>query len=311
MAGWIEIRATGPADAKDAASAALISAGSPGVLEETKAEASGRLVSFSRWEDETAEEADDSTVAALKAYLPEGAEKKLKDVSERLGRIDWSVATSFLKETDWSEKWKKGLRPVRVSRKGLTIVVKPTWNKSRRKPGEKIIGIDPGMAFGTGGHATTRMCLAAILWLSQDKKLPAAPHILDVGTGTGVLAIAAKKLGFKKAIGTDIDKVALKVARKNARLNRAQVTISGTPIESVKGRFAVVAANILAKELIKLSSPISGRVSPGGWLILSGILSHEKEKVAEAYSKEGMRLVKAYSSKEWTALVFLSPKDRP
>lgn len=306
--GWIEIRATGRALSKNAATAALISAGSPGVLEEHDPGAEGKLVSYSLWDDETAEEESRKETAALKAYLPIGEEQKLKGLTDTLARIGWKLKTSTLKETDWSEKWKKGLKPIRLSYKGASILVKPTWKKSAKRPGEKTIEIDPGMAFGTGGHATTKMCLKAILRLVKDKKLPSKPDILDVGTGTGVLAIAAMKLGFRKAVGIDIDKVAVTVARKNAKDNRAEVVLSDRPVQSIKGRFSLVAANILAGELIRLSLPVKDRVRPGGWLILSGILSSESDTVIEAYTKTGLEFNQAHRTGEWVALLFRNPQ---
>ncbi len=309
--GWIEIRATGPAGSKDAASAAFISAGSPGVLEENDKDAAGSLVSYSLWEDETAEEDDKRERVTLRAYLPLGEERKLKAIRAGLGRIGWKLSTSTLKETDWSEKWKKGLKPIRVTYKGASVVIRPTWKKSSKRPGEKVIEIDPGMAFGTGGHATTKMCLRAILRLVKDKKLPPAPDILDVGTGTGVLAIAAMKLGFKKAVGIDIDRVAVDVAKKNAKENKARVALSDRPVESIKGRFSLVAANILAGELIRLSHPIRDRIRSGGWLILSGILSKESETVIDAYTMRGLTFKHAYRTGEWVALIFQNPvKER-
>ncbi len=306
MAGWIEIRATGPARSRDAVSAALIEAGSPGVLEEAGEGEAGKLVSYSRWEDETREEPGPrSSEAALRAYLGEGERARLGDIRRKLGRVGWKLTTSSLRDTDWSEKWKKGLRPVRVSYKGTTVLVRPTWKRSPKRPGEKVIEIDPGMAFGTGGHDTTKMCLRALLRLVIDRKLPARPDFLDVGTGTGVLAIAAKKLGFRKAVGLEIDEVAVKVARRNAARNRAEVKVSSTPVEKARGRFHLVAANILAGELKRLSPALSGKVSHGGLLILSGILLHEKDEVLRAYP--GLHLEKAYSSKEWAALVLRKP----
>ncbi|WKZ32564.1 MAG: 50S ribosomal protein L11 methyltransferase [Thermodesulfobacteriota bacterium] len=306
MAGWIEIRAKGPARSRDAVSAVLIEAGSPGVLEEAGEGAAGKLVSYSRWEDETREEPpSNSSEAALRAYLGEGEKAKLDGIRRKLGSVGWKLTTSALKETDWSEKWKKGLRPVRVSYKGSSVLVRPTWKRTPKRPGEKVIEIDPGMAFGTGGHATTKMCLRAILRLVMDRKLPPNPDFLDVGTGTGVLAIAAKKLGFRKAVGLEIDEVAVRVARKNAAHNRVKVTLSSRPVERTRGRFRLVAANILAGELKRLSPVLYDRVSPGGLLILSGILLHEKDEVIRAYP--GFALEKIYSSKEWVALVFHKP----
>lgn len=307
MSGWIEIRTTGPGTAKDLASTLLIASGSPGVQEETVDTEAGKLVSHSLWEEETREDEDASPVGVLKAYLPAGDETALEAVRANLGRIGWSLETSFLKDTDWSEKWKKGLKPIKVKYRGSSVTVKPTWHKLKKSPGEIVINIDPGMAFGTGGHATTKMCLKAILRLSKGGHLPKGPSILDVGTGTGVLAIAAMKLGFRKAVGTDIDKVALKVARKNATLNRTKLSLSAKDLSAVPGRYDLVAANILAGELTRLSGSLNDRIKPGGFLILSGILDSEQAAIEAEFSAIGLKKAFSLAEKEWVALAFAKP----
>lgn len=304
VSGWIEIRATGPGESKDLASTLLIASGSPGVQEESVDTEAGKLVSHSLWEDETREDEDTSPVRVLKAYLPAGDETALGAVRADLGRIGWTLATSFLKDADWSEKWKKGLKPIKVKHRGFSVTVKPTWHKLRKAPGEIMIDIDPGMAFGTGGHATTKMCLKAILRLAKGGLLPKGPSILDVGTGTGVLAIAAVKLGFKKAVGTDIDKVAVKVARKNAGLNRTKLSLTAKDLSGVAGKYDLVAANILAGELTRLSGSLNSKIKPGGFLILSGILDSEKSAIEAAFTAIGLKKAFTLAEKEWVALVF-------
>lgn len=305
--GWIEIRATGPGESKDLASSLLIASGSPGVQEETVDSVAGKLVSHSLWEEETHEEEDTSPVRVLKAYLPVGDEAALGTARTNLSRIGWALETSFLKDTDWSEKWKKGLKPIKVKHRGFSITVKPTWHKLKRSPGEILIDIDPGMAFGTGGHATTKMCLKSILRLVKGASLPKSPSILDVGTGTGVLAIAAMKLGFKKAVGTDIDKIALKVARKNASLNRTKLSLSAKDLSGVPGKYDLVAANILAGELTRLSRSLNDKIKPGGFLILSGILDKEQTSIETCFSAIGLKKAFSLAEKEWVALVFGKP----
>lgn len=308
MSGWIEITATGPASSKDLATALLIASGSPGVQEETTQSVAGKLVSHSLWEEETREDEEkDSPVRALKGYLPEGGDIALDAVRARLESIGWALKTSFLKDTDWSEEWKKGLRPIRVSHEGRSVIVKPTWQRLKRSKGDIIIDIDPGMAFGTGGHATTKMCLKAILRLVKGGKLPKGPTILDVGTGTGVLAIAAVKLDFKKAVGTDIDKVALKVARKNASVNGTKLALSAKDLSGVPGKFDLVAANILAGELKRLSEALKARITPGGFLILSGILKTEKDSIESAFKSIGLEKAFVLTDREWVAFAFRKP----
>ncbi|MBI2400091.1 MAG: 50S ribosomal protein L11 methyltransferase [Deltaproteobacteria bacterium] len=305
--GWIEIRATGPGESKDLASSLLIASGSPGVQEETVDNVAGKLVSHSLWEEETREDEDTSPVRALKAYLRAGDEAALGAVRPNLSRIGWALETSFLKDTDWSEKWKKGLKPIKVKYSGFSVTVKPTWHKLKRSPGEILIDIDPGMAFGTGGHATTKMCLKSILRIVKGGLLPKGPSILDVGTGTGVLAIAAVKLGFKKAVGTDIDKVALKVARKNASLNKTKLSLSAKDLSGIPGKYDLVAANILAGELTRLSRSLNDRIKPGGFLILSGILDSEQAAIEAAFTAIGLQKAFSFNEKEWVALVFGKP----
>lgn len=309
MPGWIEIRATGPGESKDLASSMLISFGSPGVEEESTETVAGKLVLHSLWEEETREDEDTSAIRVIKAYLPAGDENALSAATAGLGRIGWSVETSFLKDTDWSEKWKKGLRPIKVTFSGKRLVVKPTWTKRKREPGEIIIDIDPGMAFGTGSHSTTKMCLKAILRLVKGGRLPKGPSMLDVGTGTGVLAIAGVKLGFKKTVGTDIDKVALTVARKNARINRTKLVLSSKDLSSIAGKYDLVVANILAGELKRLSIALENKIKPGGLLVLSGILENESGSVETAFTSVGLKKAFSLAEKEWVALVFRKPSE--
>jgi ribosomal protein L11 methyltransferase len=263
----------------------------------------------------------------------------LRGLERALDVLGWSFTSRPFKERDWGALWRRRLKPIRVSAAGSSVVIKPTWSGVRKRPGDVLIEMDPGMAFGTGAHATTRTCLKAMLSLIKNGAPgPSSFTFLDIGTGTGILAIAARLLGAEKALGIDVDSVAVNVARKNSRLNRVDVRISGTPLERVKGRFDVVAANILAGDLIRLSPAISARVRPGGHLILSGILAKEAALVNAAYADEppsrgqpgigrkhgkppgikplsgleprkGLEAVKTYRSGEWATLLYV--KDAP
>lgn len=300
---WIELRATGPRANKDAAALVLVEAGSPGVIEEEKTcPRVGKLEAYSNWDGELPSfEESNSSSPVLVAYLRPSRGAALEGLKENLSRLGWSFTTGAYKDQDWSVKWKARLKPVKVTYKGRSVIVKPTWKKARRKRGDVVIDIDPGMAFGTGGHATTRMCLKAIVSLVLGKGVKGG--LLDVGTGTGVLAIAAKKLGVKKAVGAEIDPVAVKVARKNARLNNAAVTVTGSPLEKLKQRFPIVVANILAGDLIRMSADLKKKTGDGGYLVLSGILGQERQRVKEAFTSIGFKPYKDYSSKEWAAII--------
>ncbi len=308
---WIEIKARGPGASKGAAIEALIKAGSPGVQEDTLNVPSNLILSHSSWaapDDERDEEAvaGKNAVVRLRAYL-EPAFAGIEQLEKYFRKIGWSFSSSVYRDKDWSVKWRARLRPVRVAGGNRAVVVKPGWKTVKKRPGDIVIEIDPGMAFGTGGHETTRMCLKALLWiLKRGRVKPSLACFLDVGTGSGVLAIAAKRLGVKKAAGIDIDRVALSVARRNARINKTKVTISKKPLEEVSGRFSIVAANIISRELKRLAPALVKRVATGGWLVLSGILEHEKKDIIEMYSTLGLDYVKGYSRGEWAAAVFYS-----
>lgn len=311
-ADWIEINAKGPGKNADEAASVLIGAGSPGVLEDAPAGAAvGSLLSHSTWEQTDSVEAAEnavtpSTEVSYRAYLSPDEPGRIEGVRKELKKLGWTFSSAFFKDRDWSVKWRYGLKPVRVTSGGYSIIIKPTWRKAAKKPGDIMIEMDPGMAFGTGGHATTKMCLKAMKRLLERHK-DLRGSLLDVGTGTGILAIAARKLKVRKAVGTDIDKVALKVARKNISLNRTTVALSSRPLEKIPGTFSIVVANILAGELIRLSEPLLSKISPGGFLILSGILREEADRVKEAFTASGLRYRKTYISGEWAALVFDKP----
>ncbi|MBI1910781.1 MAG: 50S ribosomal protein L11 methyltransferase [Deltaproteobacteria bacterium] len=301
---WIEINAKGPRNRKDEASLILIDAGSPGVLEEDESSKVGTLLSYSTWDKETEEEPETSKTASIKGYLAPDKTEMISRIGKDLKKIGWQIATSHFQDQDWSVKWKAHIKPIKVKHGNSSIVVKPTWREVEKKKGDIIIEIDPGMAFGTGGHATTKMCVKAIFALIKDKKVRASKaNILDVGTGTGILAIAAMKLGVSEAVGTDIDKVALTVARKNARLNKTEIRLSSSSLDKIKGGYSIVAANILAGELKRLSPALYSKITPGGYIILSGILKTEKDSVKETFTALGLKHSKTYLSGEWAAIV--------
>jgi ribosomal protein L11 methyltransferase len=179
-------------------------------------------------------------------------------------------------EQDWSETWKAGLEAFTVG----GVFVRPSWIEARCPEGAVEVVLDPGMAFGTGTHPTTSLCLAAI-----GAALRARPgaRVLDVGTGSGLLAIAAARLGASRLVATDNDPVALDVAAENAARNGVALELSPEPPERLSGAFDLVVANILANTLVELSPGIASRLAPGGTLLLSGILAGQEDVVRDAY----------------------------
>jgi ribosomal protein L11 methyltransferase len=184
-------------------------------------------------------------------------------------------------DEDWGEAWKAGLAPISVGR----LFVRPSWIDAAPPPGAAEVVLDPGMAFGTGTHPTTSLCLRALSDLLGER--PGAT-VLDVGTGSGLLAIAAARLGAGRVAGTDVDPVAVAVARENAARNGVEVELSGAPVPALRGPFDLVVANILANTLRELAPGIAAQVAPGGTLLLSGLLAGQEEEVREAYLREGL-----------------------
>jgi len=278
-AKWFEITAQGPAETAEDVTAILISAVSRGVLEE---EQDGKKV--------------------LRAYVPADAPlRKTKiGLNEQLKACGWSCKAGLFENQDWLTKWKEHIKPVRVSDR---LVIKPTWKKAAKKPGRIIIEIDPGMAFGTGSHASTMMCLKATDKIAYAIK---GSNVLDVGTGSGILAITAAKFSAKNVVGVDIDPEAVKVARKNIRFNKVSgnVKITAKPLEEIKGKFSVIFANIIAEELVKIANLLKSRTADNGFLILSGILKDRVREVEASYKGLGFRPFKSYSKGEWKCLVF-------
>jgi ribosomal protein L11 methyltransferase len=201
---------------------------------------------------------------------------------------------------DWGEAWKKGLTAFAVGR----VFVRPSWIDATAPAGGAEVVLDPGMAFGTGTHPTTALCLEAL-----DAALAARPgaSALDVGTGSGLLAIAARKLGAGRVVATDNDPVAVRVAQENAARNGVELEVTGAEVSAVAGPFDLVVANILANTLVELAPALAGQVAPGGTLLLSGVLAAQEEQVRRAYRGKGLRPARGRYQGEWVLLAMRRP----
>ena len=202
-------------------------------------------------------------------------------------------------DRDWGEAWKAGVGPVVAGR----VLVRPSWVSAAAPPGSVEVVLDPGMAFGTGTHPTTALCLAVLSDLLAGR--PGA-SVLDVGTGSGLLAIAAHKLGAGRVRANDNDPVAVEVARDNAARNGAPIEISSEPLATIDGQYQVVVANILANTLVELAREMAAHVAPGGVAAVSGVLLSQEEEVRTAYAAAGLAPVPALCRRdgEWSLLAF-------
>ena len=215
------------------------------------------------------------------------------------------VETGTIRKEDWSEVWKQYFHVIELTER---LVVKPSWRDYQARPGQVIVEIDPGMSFGTGQHATTSFCLKMIDRLAEGK---AARSFLDAGSGSGILSIAAWKLGYRPVYAFDYDPDTIRVAEENFAVNGIRehsidlrvADVSGY-VAPLAGGFDVVAANILGSVLLKNREVIVPLVKPGGYLILAGILIEEFEKLADAFVALGFTRLEAMTEKEWRSGLF-------
>ena len=232
----------------------------------------------------------------LVVWIPVDEARAFLERAREAGLPPPADASRVRDEDEWRDVWKQYFAPRKVGR----FVIVPSWEKYAPQADELVLDMDPGRAFGTGGHPSTRLCLVAISELSRCERF------LDVGCGSGVLAIALAKL-FPEASGlaVDVDADAVDVSRENAMRNAVldRISVSATPVEEVHGPFDVVTANILPDVLIPLAQPIAARVGDGGTLILSGILCELADGVEAAYAALGLRATARLDEEGWRALV--------
>jgi ribosomal protein L11 methyltransferase len=288
---WIELQVEVDASLLEAAVNFLIEEGSPGVRQEEISGSRQRVYAYF---------SDDRSRAAkgqrIRSYF-----RSLCKTS----RTPCNLRLRVIRDEKWAESWKANFRPLRVT---PSLVIKPPWESYTPTPGERVIEIDPGMAFGTGSHPSTQICLGFL-----EKTIPVFPghpSVLDVGTGSGILAIAARKLGAEKIVGIDIDPIAVENARKNASANRAAKGIHfrvSSP-QRLRGHFDIVIANLLPQELLPLSSFLPGRLKERGTLILSGFLTRQKKEIALAFAGGQMKVINSRQARGWAG--FLMKKAR-
>jgi ribosomal protein L11 methyltransferase len=234
----------------------------------------------------------DTDQAADKCRRLEAALSHLKKTSGIASRVVYSR----IDEQDWAEAWKEYFWPERITD---TIVVKPSWREYVARSDETILEIDPGMAFGTGTHPTTALCIRQL-----QSHLRPGDTFLDVGTGSGILMIAAAKLGAGSVCGVDNDEVAVSVAEKNLLANDVQGyrLMTGNLVEQVSGTFHVVAANILAEVILNLLPDAMAVLEPNGILICSGIIVEKKGAVLSGLEKTGLAVIEVLEKEGWVAI---------
>ena len=305
---WAEVACHAPAAAVDILSSFLVELSGAGVCTENR-----QVDTFS------VDGLDDGREATIRAYFPadDTLHIQVERVTAHLAELaaanpGWSFAApevTLVRQEEWAHSWKKYFKPFRV---GERLVVKPTWEEYEAGEGDLILEIDPGMAFGTGSHETTKLCLETIEGICQRTgefaalAYAAPTSCLDVGTGSGILGIGAIKLGIPSVVGIDIDPEAVAVAVDNAVVNgvAGEMTVSTTPLERIDCTFDMVVANILAEELVRMATLLVERTAPGGFLILSGILTEKEPLVSAGFAPFRLSQLPPSREGEWSCLVY-------
>lgn len=254
---------------------------------------------------------DVSRPAIVRAYVPArdepAARRAAEDAAEALGHLQafglrpiGELQTRLVQEADWADAWKKHFPVLPV---GRSLVIKPTWRRHHASRGQVVIELDPGMAFGTGLHPTTRLCLVAIEALA-DRGLIKGASVVDVGCGSGILGIASVRLGARSVLGLDTDPIAVEATTANASRNRLGdlVHARAGSLPSGDAPHDVVLANLIASLLIDLAGPLRDELRPGGSLIASGIFVDREPEVRAAFEAAGLRIRDRWSETDWVAI---------
>jgi len=308
MDKWMELKVLTTTAAADMISEILLELGSGGTMIEDKNDVAANQRPEGQWDiiDEAIAEriGDDVKVTG---YFPEddsfaGIVEELKarlealrgmEMGFDLGKLE--IITQGFENQDWSESWKSEFKPIRL---GKHIVVKPGWADAELQPGDKVIEIDPGMAFGTGTHETTAMCTELV-----EKYVQPGQRVIDIGTGSGILAIAAAHMGAGEVLATDLDPVAVRVAEENCRINGFEKIDCrcGDLLEVVDVCGDVVIANIIADVICMLAKPVRERIVENGLFICSGIAVDRRDDVIAALNEANYEILDCPVKGEWAA----------
>ena len=312
---WVTLTVRTTTEGAEAVVALLMDLGVNGAMIEDKADVAVNQRPTGFWDilgDELAARMEDDV--KVTCYIPSDERvqdtvlhvrdglKRLKgmDLGFDAGKLTLEVGS--LDDEDWAENWKSRYKPFRL---GKTFVVKPTWESFEADTGDRIIELDPGMAFGSGTHETTGMCVSLL-----EQLVKPGMTVADVGTGTGILAIAAAKMGAVNVLATDLDPMACRVARENIELNGLSGAIDvrcGDLLETVTEQYDVIVANIIADVICMMAKPAMDFIVPGGRFICSGIARERTDEVLTALNEAGYEDIALHEQGEWAAMTAIRP----
>ena len=310
---WAEVSFRTSHEAADAVSALFGEAGAAGTVIEDPA-LINEYIHSGLWDYTDISEQKDTSTVTVKAYFAadDSLDKKIAALRSEFDAmaargVDTRPAeflTVRVQDEDWANSWKKYFHTDKV---GDRVVIQPSWEEYEPKENEVVLRLDPGAAFGTGTHPTTAMCLRAM-----EKLVKPGMTVFDVGTGSGVLAIAAAKLGARAVRAVDYDATAVRVARENIEANGVANVVSTAESDLfsvLPGAAGLVTANLIADLVIRLLPNLDAHLEKGGALLASGIIESRAQEVREAAETAGFRVAEDFEEKEWHAMVIRRRSD--
>lgn len=303
MENWTEIKITVPVERVDEAGAIASVTVPYGIYIEDYSNLESEAMEIAKI-DLIDEEllAKDRTKGIVHIYISpeENPQEAVSFIEERLSdeKIDYSIELDNCAREDWENNWKKYFKPIEVGKK---LLIRPVWVDDYNANGRTVLNLEPGIAFGTGTHETTRLCLEAL-----ENYVDTSTHMLDVGCGSGILSVAAMLLGAADVTGVDIDKLAVKVAGENGKLNglsqpRYNMTV-GNLTDSVTGKYNVVTANIVADAIIKLTPDVKKFLDTSAVYVVSGIIDIREDEVLSCLAENGFEIINRRTENGWVCL---------
>ena len=305
---WMELKIDTTTDGSDLVANILYDAGAAGVVIEDPEDVRALLRQTESWDYiDPGVLNTDGDIVTVKGYLPvndsladlvEMVRERLSDLADRepgFGPLE--LVTGTVNDRDWAECWKKYYKPLKI---GRNIVIKPSWEDYCPKEGDIVVAIDPGMAFGTGTHESTAMCIELL-----EKYTFKGSRVIDVGCGSGILSVVAAKLGAGIVEAYDLQAEAVDITRENARLNGVDRVVRAERanlLDAAKDRADIIVSNIVADVIIKMSLQAARHLKPGGIFIASGIIRDRRGEVYTSLEYYGMSVVEETRRGEWIAL---------
>lgn len=294
---WLKISLFCPLQLLESAADLMGVLSGAGVEQSPETEAGATISGFFQMHSATGEPHPlGNNAAAILARV----EQEMTGLFALYGCVPEQLATTLMADQDWATSWQQYFKPFAIV---PGLVIKPSWESFQPEAGQHVIEMDPGMAFGTGQHASTRMALALI---KHSMETIQPQRVLDVGTGTGILAMAAAMFGAIQVMAIDNDPDAVAVARENIEKNRLSgiINVSAIPVTQIRGTFQLVSANIVHDVLVAMAPELAALTASGGHLVLAGILSGEQEEnIVTVYGDLGLSAIDRLYQDEWVALL--------